>query len=97
VLDGTNPLDAVQVAVAINLPPEEVPWESTPEGTDWLADELRLSSGRGIPRPSRYFPVQQAGHLKSPQRMTTWHHGGYRAPVRQNDLDLRPGYATSVS
>ncbi len=40
VLDGADPLDAVQVAVAINLPPEEVPWESSPEGTDWLANEL---------------------------------------------------------
>jgi len=45
VLDGADPLDAVQVAVAINLPPEEVPWESNPEGTDWLATELRLSKG----------------------------------------------------
>ena len=45
VLDGADPLDAVQVAVAINLPPEEVPWESSPEGADWLANELRLSKG----------------------------------------------------
>src|SRR5690348_7359572 len=45
VLDGADPLDAVQVAVAINLPPAEVPWESTPEGADWLADELRLRKG----------------------------------------------------
>jgi hypothetical protein len=30
VLDGADPLDAVQVAVAINLPPEEVLWESSP-------------------------------------------------------------------
>jgi hypothetical protein len=45
VLDGADPLDDVQVAVAINLPPEEVPWESTPEGAGWLADELRLSKG----------------------------------------------------
>jgi hypothetical protein len=45
VLDGSDPLDAVQVAVAINLPPEEVPWESTPDGADWLAEELRLSKG----------------------------------------------------
>ena len=45
VLDGADPLDAVQVAVAINLPPEEVPWQSTPKGADWLADELRLSKG----------------------------------------------------
>jgi hypothetical protein len=43
VVDGADPLDAVQVAVAINLSPEEVPWESSPEGTDWLANELRLS------------------------------------------------------
>ena len=45
VTDGADPLDAVQVAVAINLPPEEVPWESNPDGTDWLASELRLSKG----------------------------------------------------
>src|ERR1700689_1814433 len=45
VLDGADPLDAVQVAVAINLSPEEVPWESSPEGTDWLANQLRLSKG----------------------------------------------------
>ena len=45
VVDGADPLDADQVAVAINLPPEEVPWESSPEGTDWLANELRLSKG----------------------------------------------------
>jgi hypothetical protein len=45
VTDGADPLDAVQVAVAINLPPEEVPWESNPDGADWLASELRLSKG----------------------------------------------------
>jgi hypothetical protein len=45
VVAGTDPLDDVQVAVAINLSPEEVPWESNPEGTDWLANELRLSKG----------------------------------------------------
>ena len=43
VVEGADPLDAVQVAVAINLPPEEVPWESSPEGADWLANELRLT------------------------------------------------------
>jgi hypothetical protein len=49
----------VQVAVAINLSPEEVPWESSPGGTDWLASELRLSKGgflyfwrSGLPRGS---------------------------------------------
>jgi hypothetical protein len=43
--DGADPLDAVQVTVAINLSAEEVPWESSPEGADWLANELRLSKG----------------------------------------------------
>jgi hypothetical protein len=44
-LDGADPLEAVQVAVAVNLPPEEVPWGSSPHGTGWLADQLRLSKG----------------------------------------------------
>ena len=45
VLDGVDALDNVQVAVAINLAPEEVPWGSSPHGTQWLADQLRLSKG----------------------------------------------------
>ena len=45
VLDGADPLGNVQVAVAINLAPEEVPWGSSPHGTQWLADQLRLSKG----------------------------------------------------
>jgi hypothetical protein len=27
------------------MPPEEVPWESSPHGTAWLADQLRLDKG----------------------------------------------------
>jgi hypothetical protein len=45
VLDGTDPLEVVQVEVAVNLPPEEVPWGSNPHGTEWLGTELRLSKG----------------------------------------------------
>jgi hypothetical protein len=45
VLSGTDPLDTVAVALVLNLPPEKVPWESSPQGTQWLADELRLSKG----------------------------------------------------
>jgi len=45
VLDGTDPLEVVKVEVALNLPPDEVPWGSNPHGTQWLADELRLSKG----------------------------------------------------
>ena len=45
VLDGADPLEAVHVEVAINLPPAEVPWSSNPHGTEWLATQLRLSKG----------------------------------------------------
>jgi hypothetical protein len=44
-LEGTDPLEAVQVVGMIRLPPEEVPWGSSPHGTGWLADRLRLSKG----------------------------------------------------
>jgi hypothetical protein len=45
VLEGIDPLEVVQVAGVIALPPEEVPWNSSPHGTEWLADSLRLSKG----------------------------------------------------
>jgi hypothetical protein len=45
VLAGADPLEDVEVALVLNLPSEEVPWESNPRGTQWLADELRLSKG----------------------------------------------------
>jgi hypothetical protein len=45
VLRGTDPLECVEVALVVNLPPDEVAWGSTPPGTLWLADRLRLSKG----------------------------------------------------
>ncbi len=45
VLRGADPLDSVEVALVINLPPHQVIWETTPRGTEWLADHLRLSKG----------------------------------------------------
>jgi hypothetical protein len=45
VLRGSDPLENVEVALVVNLPPQEVPWGSTPPGTMWLADRLRLSKG----------------------------------------------------
>jgi hypothetical protein len=45
VLDGADPLDFVEVALVLNLPPDEVPWESSPPGTSWLEDRLRLDKG----------------------------------------------------
>ena len=45
VLRGADPLEFVEVALVLNLPPDEVVWETTPRGTLWLADYLRLSKG----------------------------------------------------
>jgi hypothetical protein len=45
VLAGTDPLECVEVVLVLNLPPEEVPWESSPHGTFWLEDRLRLNKG----------------------------------------------------
>jgi hypothetical protein len=45
VLRGADPLDRVDVALVLNLPPDEVPWESSPRGTLWLEDRLRLDKG----------------------------------------------------
>lgn len=64
VLDGADPLDAVQVAAAINLPPEKVPWESDPDGTDWLANELRR---RVIPRGEIQILGRAMQDLMSPE------------------------------
>jgi hypothetical protein len=63
VLDGADPLDDVLVAVAINLPPEEVPWESTPEGADgWRtscgsARAARLTAANRLPLPDERLPA----------------------------------------
>ena len=45
VLEGADPLDEVQVAGVIRLPPQEVTWGSSPHGTEWLRNRLRLSKG----------------------------------------------------
>ena len=67
-LDGVDPIDCLEVAFALNLPPEEVPWCSQPSGTAWLVQELRLDKG-GIAYwwRSRHEPV--------------WNHA-IREPVR---------------
>jgi hypothetical protein len=35
-LDGADPIDWIEIALVLNLPAEEVPWESHPDGADWL-------------------------------------------------------------
>lgn len=45
VLEGADPLELVEVALVLNLPPDEVPWEGVPEGGLWLEHRLRLDRG----------------------------------------------------
>jgi hypothetical protein len=44
-LRGADPLERVEVVLVLNLPSEDVPWESHPRGAMWLADRLRLDKG----------------------------------------------------
>jgi hypothetical protein len=69
VVEGADPLEAVQVAVAINLPPEEVSWESSPEGTDWLTDELRLSKGGFLYFWQSYLDPVWNHYIRGPVRI----------------------------
>lgn len=43
VLRGVDPLECVEVILAVNLPPQEAVWGVQPPGTLWLAEQLRLS------------------------------------------------------
>lgn len=45
VIEGADPLEVVQIVGVIRVPPEEAVWGSTPHGTEWAADWLRLSKG----------------------------------------------------
>jgi hypothetical protein len=45
ILRGPDSLECVEVILAVNLPPQEAVWGSSPRGTLWLADRLRLSKG----------------------------------------------------
>ncbi|MGH3918668.1 MAG: DUF7711 family protein [Egibacteraceae bacterium] len=58
ILNGADLIECLNVAFALNLPPEEVPWCSQPPGTAWLVDNLRLDKG-GIAYwwRSRHEPV----------------------------------------
>jgi hypothetical protein len=44
-LDGADPIEWIEIVLVLNLPAEEVPWESHPDGADWLVRELRLDKG----------------------------------------------------
>lgn len=68
VLEGADPIDRLEVAFVLNLPPEEVRWKAHPQGADWLIDVLRLDKGgyRYYWR-SRHDPVWNH-HIRGPVR-----------------------------
>ena len=51
------------------MPPEEVPWASTPVGADWLADELRLSKGGFLYFWRSYLDPAWSHHIRGPVRI----------------------------
>ncbi|GAA1656342.1 hypothetical protein GCM10009733_062330 [Nonomuraea maheshkhaliensis] len=61
-LEGADPIEAIEVAFVLNLPPEEVSWGSHPPGTAWLVDFLRLDKG-GIAYWWRSHRDPVANHL----------------------------------
>jgi hypothetical protein len=69
VLEGTDPLECAQVVVAINLPPAEVPWNTNPHGTEWLATELRLSKGGFEYWWRSYLDPPWNHHVRGPVRI----------------------------
>jgi hypothetical protein len=72
-LDGADPIDWIEIALVLNLPAEEVPWESHPHGTDWLVRELRLDKGG-------------YAYWWRPRQGPVWNHH-IRGPVRFWSLD----------
>lgn len=73
-LEGSDPLEYVEIAIVVNLPAVEVPWETHPHGTQWLADQLRLSKG-GFAYwwRSNRIPIWNH-HIREPARF--WSHDG---------------------
>lgn len=69
VLDGTDPLEAVQVVIVIRVPPEEARWGSEPHGTSGLADLMRLSKGGYEYWWRSYLDPVWNHHIRSPVRI----------------------------
>ncbi len=95
VLSGADPLDAVEVALVLNLPPEEVPWESSPHGTQWLADELRLSKGGFASWWRSHLEPVPNHHIRGPVRF--WSREGPDEDVLQALAERRFGDLPRVS
>ena len=88
-LTGADPLECVEVALVLNLPPEEVPWESTPHGTLWLEDRLRLNKGGFAYWWRSHLEPVSNHHIHGPVRF--WSHEGPDEDVLQALAERRFG------
>jgi hypothetical protein len=89
VLSGADPLDCVEVALVLNLAPEEVPWESSPHGTLWLEDRLRLNKGGFAYWWRSYLDPVCNHHIRGPVRF--WSQRGPDEHVLQALAERRFG------
>ena len=86
-MQGPDELDSVDVALVVNLPAHEVTWGSTPRGTLWLADRLRLNKGGySYWWRSHEDPVWNH-HIEGP--VPFWSHDGPDEAVLQALADRR--------
>ena len=89
VLEGADPLESVEVALVINLPPEEVSWESSPHGTAWLEDRLRLGKGGFAYWWRSHLSAVPNHHIRGPVRF--WSQEGPDEAVLQVLAERRFG------
>ncbi|WP_188190974.1 DUF7711 family protein [Nonomuraea sp. SYSU D8015] len=61
-LEGSDPVDAIEAVFVLNLPPEEVTWGSQPPGTAWVVDFLDLDKG-GVAYYWRSFRDPVGNHV----------------------------------
>jgi hypothetical protein len=74
VLRGADPLECVEVVLVLNLPSQDVVWGSSPHGTVWLADRLRLSKGGFCYWWRSHLDPVWNHHVQQPVRF--WSHDG---------------------
>jgi len=71
----------VEVVLVLNLPPQEVVWGTSPRGTEWLADRLRLSKGGYCYWWRSHLDPVWNHHVREPVRF--WSHDGPDEDVLQ--------------
>ena len=89
VLQGADPLECVEVVLVLNLPPQDVPWESSPQGTMWLADRLRLDKGGFAYWWRSHLDPVSNHYIRDPVRF--WSHEGPDESVLQALTERRFG------